>query len=250
MTSLINRIKGTLVRLLPAKHTNTVEELEESFEPTSQWLTTKQSLKLKQLVRSLSIEMRLVERAQIILMYEQTGSHKGTARALAHDPKTVRKWCRRWGSVCSFLQQLENQLEPFSERIYLAVICEVLKDAPRSGAPDTYSVEQRVQIIAIACEVLDDSVEAISHWTQEHIAVIAAARGIVKTISRSSVGRYLREVGLKPHRSRYWLNAPERETEAFANEVQTVCELYKQAEALYNDEVHLLSTLIKRVFKL
>jgi len=141
MTSLIDRIKSTLSRLLPAKQTNTVEELEESLEPTSSLLSTQQWLILQQLVRSHSCEVRLVERAKIILMYEQTGSHFGPARTLQNDPKTVRKWCHRWRSACSFLQQLESQLEPFSERIYRAAICEVLKDEPRSGAPNTFIIE-------------------------------------------------------------------------------------------------------------
>jgi len=242
MASIIDRIKGTLARLLPAKQTEAVEELGEIVEPMSEWLSTQQSQILQQLTRSSSCERRLVERSQIILMYEQTGSHKRTARSLEKDPKTVRKWCRRWESARSFLQLIEIQLEPFSERIYRAAICEVLKDEHRSGTPDTFTVEQRVQIIALACEVLDDSVEAVSHWTQEHIAVTASERGIVETISRSSVGRILREVGLKPHHSRYWLNAPERKTEEFADEVRTVCELYKQAETLYKKGVHLLST--------
>ena len=61
----------------------------------------------------------------------------------------------------------------------------------------------------------------------------------MKKISRAEVGRILLEVGLKPHRSRYWLNAPSLKTEAFASEVQTVCELYEQAETLHFDVIHL-----------
>jgi len=49
-------------------------------------------------------------------------------------------------------------------------------------------------------------------------------------------------VDIKPHRSRYWLNAPERDTEAFAQEVETVGKLYEPAEVLHEDGVHLVST--------
>lgn len=242
MLSIIERIKATLARLLPAKNIDTIKELEEPTEPTSVWLSTQQKQILQQLVRSSSTEVRLVERAQIILTYEQEGSHKGAARKLRSDPKTVRNWCYRWKSTCSFLRQLENQFQPFSERVYQGAICEVLQDTPRCGAPDTFTIEQRTQIIALACEVLDASSEPVSHWTQGHIAKEAIQRGIVTTISRSSVGRILREVDLKPHRSRYWLNAPERDTETFANEVKEVCELYESAKTLHEEGTHLIST--------
>jgi transposase len=227
---------------LPSKHIDTVKELSEPTESITVWLSEHQKSILQQLVKSSSVEARLVERAKILIMYEQKESHKGTARALKMDPKTVRKWCHRWQNCLCFLQQLENQFQPFSERVYRAAICEVLQDTPRSGAPDTFTVEQRTQIIAMACEVLDDSDEPVSRWTPEYLAKEAMKRGIVSTISRSSVARILREIDLKPHSSRYWLNAPERGTEKFVEDVETVCELYKQAETLHEEGIHLLST--------
>lgn len=47
---------------------------------------------------------------------------------------------------------------------------------------------------------------------------------------------------MKPHQSRYWLNANPEDPETFASEVETVCELYSQALELHQAGVHLLST--------
>jgi transposase len=47
---------------------------------------------------------------------------------------------------------------------------------------------------------------------------------------------------LQPHRSRYWLNADPEDPEAFARQVDAVCDLYEQAGRLAEQGVHLVST--------
>jgi transposase len=47
---------------------------------------------------------------------------------------------------------------------------------------------------------------------------------------------------LQPHRSRYWLNAHPEDPEAFARQVDTVCDLYEQAGRLAERGIHLVST--------
>ena len=47
---------------------------------------------------------------------------------------------------------------------------------------------------------------------------------------------------MKPHTSRYWLNANPEDPQAFAQEVETVCDLYTQALELYLQGVHVVST--------
>lgn len=46
---------------------------------------------------------------------------------------------------------------------------------------------------------------------------------------------------LKPHLSRYWLNAEIDDPDAFALEVEQICDLYKSAPALQAQGVHLIS---------
>ena len=67
-------------------------------------------------------------------------------------------------------------------------------------------------------------------------------RGIVKTIARSTVSRLLKEAKIKPHLSRYWLNAQPEDPAAFDAQVRVVCALYRQATQLHKRGIHLVST--------
>ena len=108
-----------------------------------------------------------------------------------------------------------------------AMITERLADAPRPGAPPLFTVESMCAIIAIACEAPSARDRAITHWTHREIADEAMKRGIVPTISARSVGRLLQEANLKPHRSRYWLNA--KPDPQFEEKCHDICETYRLA---------------------
>ncbi len=56
----------------------------------------------------------------------------------------------------------------------------------------TFSAEQVVQIVALACEPPPDSDRPVSHWTPRELAEEAVTRHIVPTISPRSVGRFLK----------------------------------------------------------
>jgi hypothetical protein len=66
----------------------------------------------------------------------------------------------------------------------------------------TFTPEHICQIIALACEDPEALEVPISHLSQSELARQAAGHGIVKSISHGSVGRFLKEATLKPHRSR------------------------------------------------
>jgi hypothetical protein len=77
------------------------------------------------------------------------------------------------------------------DRQLARLTADALDDAPRSGAPPTFSAEQVVRIVALACEPPADSDRPISHWTPRDLAEEAVHRGIVTLISPRSVGRFL-----------------------------------------------------------
>jgi len=89
---------------------------------------------------------------------------------------------------------LQSELPP-SER---------LQDAERSGAPATFSMEQVVELFALACIEPSNYGRAISHWTEREWRMrwSTVHRG---SISPRHVGRLLQEAQLKPHQIRYWL---------------------------------------------
>jgi len=204
-------------------------------------LTIKQSEILQHLLKCSTTEQRIIDRVKIIVEYERCGYKRPVAKTLNICIKTVRKWIERWNECSEYFDTLEqNEL---CLKGYKEAITECLKDSYRQGVPDKFTAEETTKIIAMACETLDDdSSKPISRWTHQELAKEAVRRGYVKEISRQSIGRILQEVNIKPHMSRYWLNAPDLGTEQFYEDVDEVCEIYRQAQALHEEGIHLIST--------
>lgn len=109
----------------------------------------------------------------------------------------------------------------------MADVSLVLAEAPRSGAPATYTPEIIGAIVAIAGERPEVCSRPVTHWTQPAIADETIKRGIVGNISPRSVGRFLNEANLPPHRVRGWLTSSL--DEQFDEKCQAIGETYKQA---------------------
>ncbi len=208
--------------------------------PSLPWLTDTQRDILQQMERGTTTERRVIDRVRILLSFDTLRSKKGVAKTLGIDIKTVRKWHERWDEVRGLLSPLETDSVP--RQAYRRVLEQALTDAPRSGAPLTFTAEQVAQIVAMACEKLDDSDGPVSQWTTGHLAAEAVERKIVTSISRSSVGRFLGEAQIKPHLTKGWLNSPERDTPEFTEAAQAVCDVYQQALELHEQGEHVLST--------
>jgi putative transposase len=131
---------------------------------------------LEQLVRTHSTPQQLAVRARIILHAADGMRVRPSARELGVWPKTVRYWRKRWRQVP------DGQAVP-----------ERLADAPRSGAPATFTPEQVCAVIAMTCEKPSESERPISHWSQREIADEAMRRSLVPSISQRSVGRFLKK---------------------------------------------------------
>lgn len=71
----------------------------------------------------------------------------------------------------------------------------ILSDEPRPGTGAKFSVEQIVQIVALACELPASSGRPSSHWSPRELAESAVKRGIVESISPRTVGRFLKRGG-------------------------------------------------------
>ncbi len=87
----------------------------------------------------------------------------------------------------------------------------------------TFTAEQVAHIVAMACEQLDDSDGPVSHWTTDQLAAEAVERQIVESISRTSMDRFLGEAQIKPHLTKGWLNAPERDAPEFTEAARARC---------------------------
>ena len=195
---------------------------------------------LEKIARCYTSPYWLVLRAKIIL-YAATGANNiEIARRLDTIPDTAGKWRGRWLDAESRL--LAAEAEGLDGKELTALIEATLSDAPRPGAPDTFTPEQLVQVIALACEDPRESGREITHWTHREVADEAIKRVIVVTISSRQVGRVLGGADLKPHLSRYWLNANPDDPEKFAEEVEAVCDLYARTPDLHQQGISIVST--------
>lgn len=145
---------------------------------------------LEEMARQCSTEYRLVVRAALILaMAEGAGNHE-LGRTHHLDRGTVRSWRTRWIELSAKLTSAEAA--EISNEDLRDLVLTGLRDLPRSGTPPTFTAEQIVQIIAVACEAPAQSERPISHWTPAELADEVIKRNLVARISPSSVGRFLK----------------------------------------------------------
>ncbi len=84
----------------------------------------------------------------------------------------------------------------------------ILEDLERVGAPVKFSMEQVIELFALACSPPEDYGRPNRYWTPRELADEIMKLGIIESISVRHVARLLEEAELKPHASRYWLTPP------------------------------------------
>lgn len=196
-------------------------------------ITERQQTLLQQLSHSRTESLCLRQRAHIILLAFAGHDNDSIAAQVDLERHQVGLWRRRWQQAFDRLVRVECVKGPAALR---PALIEVLGDAPRSGAPGKFTAEQLTHLFAIACESPKDSGRPVTHWTPRELADELEKRGIVPSISPSQVRRLLRQAELHPHRSRYWLNPPEKDQPQFHQQVQQVCDTYAAAPHRYRHE--------------
>ena len=156
-------------------------------------MTARQRACLEQIVRRQTSPQRLVRRAKMLLALETGVNQCHVMRQMHLNRGTVQVWCRRWCTLAPNLEQMEA--DEGSDKALTTMMVQALADHPRSGTPATFTAEQIVQIIAVACEDPADSGRPVSHWTPREVTEEVRKRGIIETISTRSVGRFLKSGG-------------------------------------------------------
>lgn len=145
---------------------------------------------LTRLTRRHRSEQQVVLRARIIVAAAQGSSNIQIARELEVNVDTVRLWRDRWASWQAVDQEKMDQgAESVAQR---------LQDAPRPGAVPKFSMEQRAQMAALACEAPAKTGRPISQWTGGEIADELKKRGIVSEISPRHAARLLKKGASNP----------------------------------------------------
>ena len=193
-------------------------------------VTEKQHQILEQFAKASTASLQLIQRSKIILLAFEGMLNTQIAKQVGLNRQQVGLWRRRWADSWQALIAIECRE---SHATLKRVIQQTLRDAPRSGAPGTFTAEEVTQILAIACESPELSERPIDHWTHRELTDEVIKRKVVSSISSSQVGSYLKQVNLQPHRSKYWLNTKEKDQELFEQQVQIVCQTYQEAPELY-----------------
>ena len=180
---------------------------------------------LQELSRSRTSSKGVVQRATIMLLGVQGLLNEQIARQVGLNRQQVGVWRQRWRDAWEAMCVWECS-EPHRLR---EAILDALSDAPRPGAPATFTAEQVSRIVALACEPPELSGRPINHWTVRELRDEVLARKIVKSISVAHVGRILQQAALQPHRKKMWLNTTEKDAEKFQREVEIVCQTYLEA---------------------
>jgi len=193
-------------------------------------VTERQKAILQQIVNATTATVHHAQRARIILEAFQRKLNRDIATKLGLDRGQIGLWRRRWADSFEALIAIECRE---TNATLSRAIQQVLSDAPRCGAPGTFTAEQVTQILAVACEPPENCGRPINRWTHRELTDEVIRRGIVPSISKSQVGSYLQEADLQPHRSKYWLHTKEKCQETFDQQVQLVCQTYLEAPELY-----------------
>ncbi len=154
-------------------------------------LTAEEQRVVQSLVRSRTAPYRLVERAKIIEQAGQGRSIAHIAESMQLNEKTVRKWFKR------FVEQGLAGLE----------------DAPRSGAPSRYTVENQALILEIAATSPAKLDQPFHCWSLKRLQIyLKEEKGLAMKVSR--IRQLLHAEGLRWRKQEGWFG--ERIDPAFA----------------------------------
>jgi len=158
-------------------------------------------MELRRRVRAATTSQREALRARIILGCEEGGSAQEVARRSRAHPRTVERWRAR----------------------FLRLGLLGLEDRPRPGHKPKFGSVARLEMIALACEPVLHRLDGRARRTIEDLQQEAVSRGIVESISWSSVQRILANIDLRPHMVKGWVHSPDSQ---FREKVTEITQLY------------------------
>ncbi len=169
---------------------------------------------LQRVVAAAKSPQRDVLRASIVLLAAADTPNAHIATELGIDEDTARQWRRRF---------CDKRLKG-------------LRDLRRSGRPRHFSATQVASVKALACELPTESEVPLAKWSCPELAREAIGRGIVCSVSPTTVRRWLRQDAIKPWQHRTWIFPRDPN---FAVKAAVVLDLYQRIFAgttLGNDE--------------
>lgn len=149
-------------------------------QPPAISLSKEDSQALTAFSRAYSTPQQLAVRARVVLACADGLNNEHVARKLDISINTARKWRARW---------LRFAAVPLAE----LSLAERLSDDPRPGTPARITPEQVCQIVALACQLPEQSGRPITHWSPRELAAEIVGRGIIASISPRHAARLLKK---------------------------------------------------------
>ncbi len=144
-------------------------------------LTAEEQRVLQSLVRSRTAPYRLVERAKIIEQASRGQSIPQIAQSMQLNEKTIRKW---------FLRFAEQGLAG-------------LEDAPRSGAPSRYTIENQALILEVAATSPGKLNQSFHCWSLKRLQIyLKEEKGL--SMKQSRIRQLLHAEGLRWRKQEGW----------------------------------------------
>jgi len=191
---------------------------------------------ISSILRCYSMPAVILTRLKTVLLADQTYNKNQLARKMGTSYNFVKKWVNRaellfsnWPSKAMDIKEMQ------------AYLLSAFMDEPRSGSPSIYSAEQCCNMMALALKQPTECGREITQWTHIELALEVNKQGIAEAISKSTVGRLLKQADIRPHKSRYWLNPNIDDEETFKKEVKTICDTYHQAPLLAKENTFTIS---------
>lgn len=193
-------------------------------------ITERQQLLLEEMASARCIQVRLAERAAIILLAFEGLQNQEIASIVGINRDQVGLWRRRWQGAFERLVAVE--CSESLDRLRKEIVS-LLSDRHRSGRPPRITSEQQAKLISLACEDPGQSNRPIACWTSRELANEAVRREILDAISARWCRHLLARCKLRPHRNKYWLFSPDKYDEDFEQRVATICQIYREAIELH-----------------
>jgi len=116
-----------------------------------------------------------------------------------------------------------------------------LADRKRSGRPRVFAAAVVAEVKAMACEPPEDRGVPQSRWSVSDLATRAAEEGLVESVARSTVQRWLDADAIRPWRYRSWIFPRDPEFEVKAGRVLDLYQRIWEGQELEDDE-YVIST--------
>ena len=148
---------------------------------------------LETIARQVTSSVREVERTKLILAMLAGKSNQQVNDELGYSWEKAKRWRYKWIALQPALDSIQTATDAKKVRYELEkAIRDGLSDAPRSGSPGKFTAHDYCQIMGISLEEPALSGRPISHWGLTELTQEVIKRGIVKSISRSQVGSFLK----------------------------------------------------------